>query len=387
MCASPNTPLSLYVHIPWCVRKCPYCDFNSHAVREPVDQVAYVNAVLTDLEHETRGVSLPPVDSVFIGGGTPSLLETSVLRGLLNGIAHCCVLQSDAEITLEANPGTAEAKRFASFRQAGINRLSLGVQSLDDDKLRRLDRIHSALEARQAFVIAREAGFDNVNLDLMYGLPTQTLDQAMSDLSEVIELGPEHLSWYQLTLEPNTGFHHDPPTLPDEDILGDMMERGETMLEAAGYRRYEIAAYARPGRECRHNLNYWQFGDYLGVGAGAHGKRTLADGTIRRRSKLRQPAAYVAAASHGAVSEQRILETPELPVEFFMNALRLVDGVPSELFTQRTGLSQKPVAEALALARTRGLLSPETARLRPTALGLRFLNELLAMFEPGVQEA
>ncbi len=378
--------LSLYVHVPWCVRKCPYCDFNSHVAREPIDQVVYVDAVLADLEYETKGISLPAVDSIFIGGGTPSLLETSALGRLLDGIRRSCIVESGAEITLEANPGTAEAQRFAAYRQAGVNRLSLGVQSLDDDKLHRLDRIHSALEARQAFAMAREAGFDNVNLDLMYGLPAQTLEQAMEDLGQAISLGPEHLSWYQLTLEPNTRFHRRPPPLPNEDVLGDMMESGEAMLAAAGYRRYEISAYARGGRECRHNLNYWQFGDYLGVGAGAHGKLTLDGGAVRRRSKLRQPAAYVAAAPLGALSEQRVLKVHELPVEFFMNALRLIDGVPTELFTQRTGLSPTVVADALSLARTRGLLSPETEQLRPTGLGLRFLNDLLAMFEPGLQE-
>jgi len=374
-------PLSLYVHIPWCVRKCPYCDFNSHAVREPIDQDGYIDALLRDLDQEVARASLPPVQSVFIGGGTPSLFEGAAIGRLLDGISRRVTLAADAEITLEANPGTAEARRFADYHAAGVNRLSIGVQSLDDNKLRALGRIHDAAEALRAYEWARAAGFDNINLDLMYGLPGQTTAQAIADLRRLVALGSEHLSWYQLTLEPNTLFHHRPPPLPDDDSLAEMMDEGQGLLADAGLVQYEVSAYARRDRQCRHNLNYWQFGDYLGIGAGAHGKLTLRRGIVRR-SKLRNPLDFLARASGGAVQAERALGEDELPVEFLLNALRLNAGVRAALFEQRTTLSLRRVAGPLARARELGLLVADPAQLRATARGLRFLNDLLALFEP-----
>ncbi len=379
-----GVPLALYVHIPWCVRKCPYCDFNSHVPRAVVDQRGYVDALLQDLDHDLDGLDRgdlgPGLVSVFIGGGTPSLFEPAAIGRLLEGVAARLDLQPGIEITLEANPGTAEAERFAGYRAAGVNRLSLGVQSLDDASLAALGRIHGAAEARAAFDLARRAGFDNVNLDLMYGLPGQSIAGGLRDLRSLLELAPEHVSWYQLTLEPNTLFHHRPPPLPDDDRLADMADAGQEILDRAGYRRYEVSAYAREGRRARHNLNYWEFGDYLGIGAGAHGKLSTADGLVRRTAKPRGPEVYLAGAGAGS---SRVLEVDDRVAEFFLNAMRLVDGVPADWFAQRTGLSLDRVGDALARARALGLMAHEPARLRPTALGLRFLNDLLALFEPG----
>lgn len=375
-------PLTLYVHIPWCVRKCPYCDFNSHAPREPVDQAAYVDALIRDLELEVTRQPPGEIGSIFIGGGTPSLFDGASIARLLDAVAARLTLSADVEVTLEANPGTAEAARFTDYRVAGVNRLSIGVQSLDDAKLAALGRIHSAAEAVSAYRMARAAGFDNVNLDLMYGLPGQSHGEALDDLSQLIALAPEHLSWYQLTVEPNTLFHHRPPVLPDDDALAQIMDDGQARLAAAGYRQYEISAYARDGRRCRHNLNYWQFGDYLGIGAGAHGKLTLAGMRVWRRAKRRQPADYLAGIADGAVQTEREIGAAELPVEFLLNALRLVDGVPAAYFADRTGLALSDLAGPLVHVRDRGLLVADPTLLRPTALGLRFLNELLAPFEP-----
>lgn len=377
----PSIPLGLYVHIPWCVRKCPYCDFNSHALHEAVDQARYVDALLLDLGHEAARRPLGEVSSVFFGGGTPSLFEGRAIARLLEGMARRLTFARDVEVTLEANPGTAEAARFADYRAAGVNRLSIGVQSLDDARLRALGRIHSAADALGAYRLARAAGFDNINLDLMYGLPEQDVAQALADLRRLIALGAEHLSWYQLTLEPNTLFHHRPPPLPDEDSLAEMMDAGQALLADAGLAQYEISAFARDGRQCRHNLNYWQFGDYLGIGAGAHGKLTTA-GRVVRRSKQRNPARYLARVASGAVQCERAIGEAELPVEFFLNALRLTAGVPVEMFSRRTGLDLRTVAARLAQARQGGLLAADAARLRATPTGLRFLNDLLALFEP-----
>ena len=379
-----TVPLALYVHIPWCVRKCPYCDFNSHAPRAAIDQEGYVDALLRDLDHDLAGLDAAGrgagLVSVFIGGGTPSLFEPAAIGRLLDGVAARLHLDAAAEVTLEANPGTAEAKRFAGYRAAGVNRVSLGVQSLDDVSLAALGRIHGAAEARAAFAMARQAGFDNINLDLMYGLPKQSSAGALQDLGALVELGPEHVSWYQLTLEPNTLFHHRPPPLPDDDALADIADAGQALLAAAGYRRYEISAYARDARCARHNLNYWEFGDYLGIGAGAHGKLTTQDGVVRRTTKPRGPEAYLSGVGSGAGS--RVLARDDLVAEFFLNAMRLVDGVPVACFAQRTGLALEQVSAAVARARALGLMADDPARLRPTALGLRFLNDLVALFEP-----
>ena len=382
----PLIPVSLYVHIPWCVSKCPYCDFNSHALREPVDQGTYIDALLRDLDHEIARRPLPEIGSIFIGGGTPSLFKGVAIGRLLEGLMQRLHLARDAEITLEANPGAAEAAHFSDYRAAGVNRLSIGVQSLDDAKLRALGRIHSASEAVGAFCLARDAGFDNINLDMMYGLPAQTTADIVADLRALLALQPEHVSWYELTLEPNTRFHHRPPPLPDEDQLVEMMEQGQAILAARGYRQYEISAYARDDRLCRHNLNYWRFGDYLGIGAGAHGKLTMPHYRVQRRSKQRQPAAYLSSVAQGALSSERSVGDDELPVEFMLNALRLSAGVPTDLFAQRTGLGPDALSSALLQARGRGLMADDPNRLEATPRGRRYLNDLLALFEPEAEQ-
>jgi oxygen-independent coproporphyrinogen-3 oxidase len=372
-------PLGLYVHIPWCLRKCPYCDFNSHAVAGELPESAYVDALLADLARQAPQVADRPVQTVFFGGGTPSLFSGAAIARLLEGIAATVALAPDAEITLEANPGAAEAARFSDYRAAGVNRLSIGVQSLDDACLRALGRVHNADQARQAVEQARAAGFDNLNLDLMYGLPGQNMDGALADLRAVLALSPEHLSWYQLTLEPNTLFHARPPALPDADTVADIMEAGLALLAGAGYHQYEVSAHARPGRAARHNCNYWTFGDYLGIGAGAHGKLSTPDGRVRRYSRPRHPRDYLAAPT--APGSERILSVDDLPLEFLMNALRLHSGVSASLFRERTGLSLAVIEAPLAQARARGLLEDDPAVLRPTALGRHFLDDLLLLFE------
>jgi len=374
-------PLGLYIHIPWCLRKCPYCDFNSHAVDGEPPEIDYVDALLADLAKQAPQVAGRPVQTVFFGGGTPSLFSGAAIARLLEGIAATVELAPDAEITLEANPGTAEAARFTDYRAAGVNRLSIGVQSLDDQCLRALGRVHNADQARRAVERARMAGFDNLNLDLMYGLPGQDLQAALADLRAVLALAPEHLSWYQLTLEPNTLFHARPPALPDGDTVGDIMEAGLALLAGAGFRQYEVSAHARPGWEARHNRNYWTFGDYLGIGAGAHGKLSGPDGRVRRYSRPRHPRDYLAAPT--APGSERLLSADELPLEFLMNALRLHSEVPASLFRERTGLSLAVIEAPLAQARARGLLENDPAVLRPTALGRRFLDDLLLLFEVG----
>jgi len=375
-----DIPLSLYVHIPWCVRKCPYCDFNSHQAGYVLPEREYVASLLSDLLAQTRDAGGRPIRTVFIGGGTPSLFSGRAIGELLEGIDRLLPLAPDAEVTLEANPGTAEAKHFADYRAAGVNRLSIGVQSLDDTKLAALGRIHDRSEALAAVDMARAAGFDNLNLDLMYGLPQQSLVEALVDLDAIIASEPEHLSWYQLTLEPNTLFHHRPPPLPDDDLLGDIMDAGLDRLAVSGYAQYEISAHAGPGRAARHNLNYWQFGDYLGIGAGAHGKLTLSDGHIVRRMRPRHPQGYLQQDFQD--TNERELSTAELPIEFMLNALRLVEGVPARLFAERTGLPLDVIANQLDEARVKGLMDTTPDKLRPTPLGLRYLNDLLAIFEP-----
>jgi len=375
-------PLSLYLHFPWCVEKCPYCDFNSHPVRETPDQSAYVDALLADLDHDLPLVADRPVRTIFMGGGTPSLFEPAQIARLLAGVAERLPLADDLEVTLEANPGTVEAGRFAGYRAAGVNRLSIGVQSLDAAKLHALGRIHGPAEAVAAAKQASEAGFDTFNLDLMFGLPEQDVAQALDDLRQALALAPPHLSWYQLTLEPNTRFAHAPPPLPDDDLLWDMQEAGQQLLADAGLVQYEVSAYARPGHRCRHNLNYWSFGDYLGIGAGAHAKLTLADGRILRRWKQRHPQAYLSGAgSEAGIAGERTLAAEDLPVEFLMNALRLNEGVSAASYAPLTGASLADIAPLLTAARVRGLLEQDPQRLAPTEPGRRFLNDLLAIFE------
>jgi len=369
-------PLALYVHVPWCVRKCPYCDFNSHAFAGRLPEQEYVATLLTDLEAELELAGGRSLRSIFIGGGTPSLFSAEAIAQLLDGVRARCRLTRGCEISMEANPGTAEAGRFHGYRAAGVNRLSLGVQSLDDAKLAALGRIHSAAEVVAAVAMARAAGFDNLNLDLMYGLPGQTPQQALADLQAALDLVPEHLSWYQLTLEPNTPFHRQPPVLPEDDSVWEMQARGSRLLRAAGFRQYEVSAWARPGRRCRHNLNYWRFGDYIGIGAGAHGKLTSPAGVLRRW-KARGPEQYLDPKRR--LAGEQLVDRQDLPFEFMLNVLRLQQGVRPELFAERTGLALDDSQPVLAGLQARGLL-----RIRPrlacTARGRRFLNEVLAAF-------
>ncbi len=372
-------PLSLYVHVPWCVRKCPYCDFNSHEARGALPEDEYVAALLADLEFALPRVWGRPVLTVFIGGGTPSLLSVRALDALLCGVRARLPLAADAEITLEANPGTVEAEKFAGFRAAGVNRLSLGIQSLNDRHLQALGRIHDAGEARRAAELAL-ATFDNVNLDLMYGLPGQTLAEAEADIAALIALGAPHVSAYHLTIEPNTWFHRHPPAVPDDDDAAAMQADVETRLAEAGYGHYETSAFARAGRQGRHNLNYWAFGDYLGIGAGAHSKISFKNNVLRE-SRLRQPKAYLAQAGTAeAIGEQREVVPAELPGEFMMNALRLNAGFDLDLFPARTGLNLAGILPQLAAAEVRGLLTRDHRRAAPTALGRRFLNDLIGLF-------
>ncbi len=370
-------PLSLYIHIPWCVQKCPYCDFNSHAVREEIPEEAYVAALLDDLEQELKEISIRPLQSIFIGGGTPSLFSAAMINTLLNQVEQRISFAPDIEITMEANPGTFEQEKFRGYREAGVNRLSLGIQSFADTQLTALGRIHSGQEAIKAAGLAREL-FDNMNLDLMHGLPGQSTEQALQDLQIAASLKPDHISWYQLTIEPNTEFHARPPSLPVDETLWDIQERGQLFLAEAGYAQYEISAYAQAGKQARHNLNYWQFGDYIGIGAGAHGKVTQEDGTILRRWKQKQPKAYMQVDKRLGGSET--LEVDALPFEFMLNALRLTEGVDSALFPSRTGLNLSTLAPIAEKARKMGLLDTDPSRLAPTQQGRLFLNNLLEMF-------
>ena len=375
-------PLGLYIHLPWCERKCPYCDFNSHEAGD-IPQRAYVDALLADLEHDLPLAGGRAVASLFIGGGTPSLFAPESIHRLLDGIAARLELAPDLEATMEANPGSSEAARFRGYREAGINRLSLGVQSFDDDCLTALGRVHDSGQARAAIAMARRAGFDNFNIDLMHGLPGQQLDAALADLREAAGFEPPHLSWYQLTIEPNTKFYSRPPALPPEEVLGDIQDAGERLLDAAGYRSYEVSAYARPGFECRHNLNYWTFGDYLGIGAGAHGKISAPDGHIRRYHKTRVPEAYLCATAGSHTSGTRLLSPEDVVGEFMMNALRLSDGFTPGLFESRTGLRFAVVESRVAELVDRDLLACHTLGIRATATGRRFLDSVIAEFFPG----
>ena len=376
-------PLSLYIHFPWCVQKCPYCDFNSHPLRADLPEARYIDALLADLEQDLVRVWGRRVTSVFMGGGTPSLFSPSAIDRLLSGVRARLPLAADAEITLEANPGTVELGRFRGYREAGVNRLSIGIQSFDPQQLHVLGRIHGRDEALSAARAAREAGFDNFNLDLMFGLPAQTPEQALADVRQALALAPTHLSLYQLTLEPQTPFHARPPAdLPDDDLLVVMQEMLQAEVAAAGFGQYEVSAYARRGYECRHNRNYWQFGDYLGIGAGAHAKITDALG-ITRLWKRKQPQDYLAhAGTPAAIGEEQRLAHEDAVFEFMLNALRLTQGVPATLFRERTGLEYSRIEKTLAQAGALGFLDATPDRIRPTSLGQRFLNDLIALFLP-----
>ncbi|MDZ5604009.1 radical SAM family heme chaperone HemW [Pseudomonas sp. RP23018S] len=372
-------PLALYIHIPWCVRKCPYCDFNSHQAGPELPEAAYIDALLADLDQELPAVQGRVISSIFFGGGTPSLFSAAELGRLLRGVERRIAFAPDIEITLEANPGTFEQDKFKAYRQQGINRLSIGVQSFQPAKLERLGRIHNGDEAIRAAAMARAAGFDNFNMDLMHGLPEQSLDDALGDLRQAMDLGPTHLSWYQLTVEPNTVFWNQPPELPEDDILWDIQEAGQALLADNGFAQYEVSAYAQPGRAARHNLNYWRFGDFIGIGAGAHGKLSLADGRIVRTWKTRLPKDYLNPDKPYKAGE-KVLPVDELPFEFLINALRLTEGVEADLFTRRTGQPLAQLAAARRLAEQKGLLQVEPDRLAATARGQLFLNDLLQYF-------
>jgi len=375
-------PLTLYIHLPWCARKCPYCDFNSHELKAPVPEDEYVDALLKDLEQELPAVWGRVCHAVFIGGGTPSLFSPASIDRLLSGVRARLPLAPEAEITLEANPGSSEAGRFAGYREAGVNRLSIGVQSFDGRHLAAIGRVHDAGEAAAAAEAARGAGFDNFNLDLMYALPEQTLAQALQDVHAAMDRGAPHLSCYQLTLEPDTRFYRQPPVLPDDETGWRMQQEIQALLAVRGYAQYEVSAYAQPGRRCLHNLNYWQYGDYLGIGAGAHGKITSAD-RIERSTKVRSPGSYMKKAGGGErVASSRSLSGDETVFEFMLNALRLREPVSIAMFQQRTGRTLAVVKDVLEQAEREGLMRVEKGSMSTTDQGYRFLNDLLERFLP-----
>ncbi|MEE9595257.1 MAG: radical SAM family heme chaperone HemW [Acidiferrobacterales bacterium] len=373
-------PLSLYIHLPWCVRKCPYCDFNSYRLGEELPEQAYIDALIRDLDQDLPRVWGRRIQSIFLGGGTPSLFSPDSIDALLSAVRARLPFDAESEVTLEANPGTVDLGRFKGFREAGINRLSIGVQSFEEEKLQALGRMHGREEALRAADAARAAGFDNFNLDLMFGLPNQTIEQALADVRTAIDLAPDHLSVYQLTIEPNTAFYAAPPELPDDDIRWTMQQQLQEVLRANGYQQYEVSAYAREGRRCNHNLNYWHFGDYLGIGAGAHGKISDAE-SISRTRKINQPNAYLANAgtAQGIIDDRR-LSWQDAIVEFMMNALRLTDGFPVPLFQECTGLPISVAMSALKTAQREELLVWGGQTIRPTDRGKRFLNDLLCLF-------
>ncbi len=376
-----SIPLSLYIHIPWCVRKCPYCDFNSHALRDSLPEEEYIAKLLADLRSHQSDWQNRAIQSIFIGGGTPSLFSASAYRQLFKGLHQYLDLTSGIEITLEANPGASETERFFGYREAGINRLSLGVQSWDPAKLQRLGRIHNDEQAAAAITMAKQAGFSNFNIDIMHGLPQQSLVEALADLEKTIACQPTHISWYQLTLEPNTYFHRFPPALPDDETLWEIQEQGQRCLRAAGFQQYEVSAYCRDENYARHNLNYWQFGDYIGIGAGAHSKITHAgDGSIWRFWKVKNPRDYLNQQS--ILDGQRQIPADELLLEFLMNALRLRQKIPLSLITARTGLTYETIYQKLLTISNPDLLVLDQEYVAVTSLGYRFLNELLTNFMP-----
>ena len=377
-------PLSLYVHLPWCVRKCPYCDFNSHAAGDELPADAYVDALLRDLEQDLPLVWGRTVQSVFFGGGTPSLFTARQVETMIIGFRGLLNIAPGAEVTLEANPGTTEYDSFSAYREAGVNRISLGVQSFDDGLLKAIGRIHGRSEIEQAIESIARAGLENYNLDLMYALPGQSVELAVEDIRLALAAGPTHLSHYQLTLEPNTVFHASPPVLPNEDAAWEMQQACASHVSDAGMENYEISAWCRPGRACRHNLNYWEYGDFLGIGAGAHGKLTLpAEGAVRRLIRQRHPRTWMEGAVRGdSIVENRVVDSGERVFEFFLNQLRLRGGVRKSMFTPRTGLSWKSVEDRVEELVARGLLEERDERLVPTETGWRFVNEIQAVFLP-----
>ncbi|KJG55207.1 coproporphyrinogen III oxidase [Photobacterium kishitanii] len=376
-------PLSLYVHIPWCVQKCPYCDFNSHALKTELPELDYIDALIDDLETDLMAYQLingqRPLHSIFIGGGTPSLISPSEIGRLLTAIEARIPFSDNIEITMEANPGTVEAGRFEGYRQAGVNRISIGIQSFQNDKLQRLGRIHGSQEAIKAIELAKSAGLNSFNTDLMHGLPDQSIADAISDLKQAIALDPPHLSWYQLTIEPNTLYYSKPPTLPDDDDLWDIFEQGHALLTAAGYQQYEISGYSKPDKQCQHNLNYWRFGDYLGIGCGAHGKISFDDGRIIRTVKVKHPRGYLQ-ADKPYLSQQIAVADNERPFEFFMNRFRLLEACPKQDFIDRTGLPLSTIEANIDWAIEQNYLLDNGYQWQITEHGKLFLNDLLAAF-------
>ncbi|EHK8986745.1 radical SAM family heme chaperone HemW [Vibrio vulnificus] len=379
--------LSLYVHIPWCVQKCPYCDFNSHALKEQIPEQMYINALLEDLDRDIEKYQLHraprPLHSIFIGGGTPSLISAEGIRDLLQGIEKRIPFTPSIEITMEANPGTIEAERFAGYRKAGVTRISIGVQSFEQQKLEHLGRIHGQDEAVNAARLAHQIGLNSFNLDLMHGLPDQSIEQALTDLDKAIELNPPHLSWYQLTIEPNTMFYYKPPVLPDDDQLWDIFEQGHQKLTQAGYVQYEISGYSKPGYQCQHNINYWRFGDYLGIGCGSHGKLSFADGRIIRTTKIKHPKGYLAAHQNMVkpyLDSEQLVEEIDRPFEFFMNRFRLMEACPKQDFIDTTGLPLSFIETTIQWAVEMGYLNDNETSWQITEKGKLFLNDLLEAF-------
>lgn len=378
-------PLALYVHLPWCERKCPYCDFNSHENFDSQLEDGYIDALLTDLHQQRSEAPSRPLFSVFLGGGTPSLFSGPSIARLLNGIDQLWGIGVDVEITMEANPGSAEAKRFAEYRSAGVNRLSLGIQSFADPQLVALGRVHDSVQAMQAIHLAK-SHFNRFNLDIMHGLPDQSVGAALEDLDRAIDASHGHVSWYQLTIEPNTTFWSRPPTLPHDDILTDIQDAGEARFNASGLTQYEVSAWAAPKQRSQHNLNYWTFGDYIGIGAGAHGKITKSDGTVIRTRRSRSPRDYLAGITEGIRPHQQELPKTELPVEFMLNALRLKEGVPASLFKAHTGLELAVVKPQIDRLVARGLMPANNENITTTTQGYRFLNDVVASFMDDPEE-
>ena len=378
-----NPPLSLYIHLPWCIKKCPYCDFNSHEIlTSAFREELYVNALIDDLNLELDRIRDRRIISIFIGGGTPSLFSPESLDRLLNSARTQLNLGSDIEVTIEANPGAIEAEKFREYRALGINRLSLGIQSFDNQSLTSLGRIHNSSEAKRAIEFGKEAGFKNFNLDLMFGLPNQSIDDALSDLKQAIDQSPTHVSWYQLTIEPNTVFASKPPKLPREDRIWTMQEKGAKFLKENNFQQYEISSFTRENHISIHNMNYWQFGDYIGIGAGSHGKITnISSGRIERYVRHKIPERYIELVGcKNAITEKKVLEINEIPLEFMMNALRLTKGIPTNLFLERTGLPIELIKEELLLAEDGDLLNHYKNKIKPSFRGQRYLNDLLQIF-------
>jgi len=376
----PNIPISLYIHTPWCIKKCPYCDFNSHATQDALPEEAYGKALIQDLEHDLADVQNRTLSTIFIGGGTPSLLSPVFYKKLLQEIGVRIALAPNIEITLEANPGTVEQSRFDGYREAGINRLSLGVQSFSDEKLKALGRIHDSASAKKAIATVKQAGFDNFNIDIMYGLPEQTLEQALDDIKQAMQHRPPHLSWYQLTLEPNTFFYSHPPKLPDDDHLWEIQNRGLEIISQTGLHQYEVSAYSKAGLKCRHNLNYWQFGDYLGIGAGAHSKITDVNHmNIKRTNKYKNPKNYLD-EKKPFIQQTRQLNQKDILFEFMLNALRLNQPITQQLFESQTGLAFDTIKNKLEKVDYAELINLQNQTLETTPMGRRYLNDLMSLF-------